>query len=342
MSFSIENRRYIGNKSKLNDWIMQIIQSGTHDAHSFCDIFAGTGTVAATALSLRDEKNMPLYQKVILNDLLYSNHAIYHAFLAKGQFSNTKLQSLAAEWNAAVITEDNWFSENYGNTYFALDVARKAGYIRQQIEDRKSDLSDKEYFILLSSLIYSLDRLANTVGHFEAYIKKPTDKNHLQLQLIEAQSFDSVEIFQEDSNRLARKIQADIVYIDPPYNSRQYSRFYHVYETLVKWDKPALFGVARKPAPENMSEYCSARAVYALQDLVQNLNTRYIAVSYNNTYNSRSKSSQNKISLEQIQSILQAKGETQVFTHQYNAFNSGKTDLKDHKEYLFFTTVRNQ
>ncbi len=341
MSFSIENRRYIGNKSKLNDWIMQIIRSNTHDVHSFCDIFAGTGTVAATALSLRDNTNAPLYSKVILNDLLYSNHIIYNAFFAQGQFSVSKLQTLAEEWNTVEIKEDNWFSENYGNTYFALEVASRAGYIRQQIEDRRYELTDKEYAILLASLIYSLDRLANTVGHFEAYIKKPTDKNNLQLQLVEAQSFDTVEIFQEDSNRLAREIQADIVYIDPPYNSRQYSRFYHVYETLVKWDKPALYGVARKPAPENMSEYCSSRAYNALQDLINHLHAKYIVVSYNNTYNSRSKSSQNKISLEQIQSILQAKGETQVFTHQYNAFNSGKTDLKDHKEYLFFTTVRN-
>lgn len=339
MSFSIENRRYIGNKSKLNDWIMPIIQSNTHNAHSFCDLFAGTGTVAAAALSLRNTENSPLYQKVILNDLLFSNYAIYNAFFAKGQFSVRKLQSLLDEWNAAKITEDNWFSENYGNTYFASEVARKAGYIRQQIEDYRSHLSDKEYFILLASLIYSLDRLANTVGHFEAYIKKPTDKNDLQLQLIEAQSFDTVEIYQEDSNRLARRIQADIVYIDPPYNSRQYSRFYHVYETLVKWNKPELFGVARKPAPENMSEYCSSRAYDALRDLIDRLQAKYIAVSYNNTYNSRSKSSQNKISLEQIETLLQTKGKTQVFTHQYNAFNSGKTHLKDHKEYLFFTTV---
>ena len=341
MSFSIENRRYIGNKSKLNDWIMHIIQSNTHNAYSFCDIFAGTGTVAAAALSLQDRENTPLYQKVILNDLLFSNHVIYNAFFAEGQFSIPKLQALLDEWNAAQITEDNWFSENYGNTYFSLDVARKAGYIRQQIEDRKSDLKDKEYFILLASLIYSLDRLANTVGHFEAYIKKPTGKNDLKLQLIEAQSFNSIEIHQEDSNQLARKIQADIVYIDPPYNSRQYSRFYHVYETLVKWNKPELFGVARKPAPENMSEYCSSRAYNALQDLIDHLQAKYIAVSYNNTYNSRSKSSQNKISLEQIEALLRTKGETQVFTHQYNAFNSGKTDLKDHKEYLFFTTVSN-
>jgi tRNA pseudouridine32 synthase/23S rRNA pseudouridine746 synthase len=101
----------------------------------------------------------------------------------------------------------------------------------------------------------------------------------------------------------------NFVYIDPPYNSRQYSRFYHVYETLVKWDMPELYGTAMKPAEENMSAYCSSKAPIAFADLIQSLDTKYIVVSYNNTYNSKSKSSQNKISLEQILEVLNAKGE---------------------------------
>lgn len=343
MSFNIENRRYIGNKSKLNDWIMQIIRANTENAFSFCDIFAGTGTIANQALkelSAATGTLKPRYNKVIINDLLYSNHTIYNAFFAQGQFSMPKLQSMLDEWNAADITSTNWFSDSYGGKYFDNEVAKKIGYVREQIECAKTSLTPKEYHILLASLIYSIDKLANTVGHFEAYIKNTSPKNILQLQLVNAQSLDNVEIHQEDSNLLARKIQSDIVYIDPPYNSRQYSRFYHVYETLVKWDKPELFGVARKPAPENMSEYCSSRAYNALKDLVEHLQTKYIVLSYNNTYNSRSKSSQNKITLEQIQTLLQDKGDTQVFTHKYNAFNTGKTNLTDHKEYLFFTTVQ--
>lgn len=341
MSFNIENRRYIGNKSKLNDWIMQIIQSNATDAHSFCDIFAGTGTIANQALNkINPITQSAYYEKVIVNDLLYSNNAIYNAFFAQGEFSISKLQNIFNEWNCIKQIPANWFSESYGGMYFDNDVAKKIGYVREQIENIRTSLTEKEYYILLASLIYSIDKLANTVGHFEAYIKKPTDKTTLQLQLVNAQSFDNVEIYQEDSNQLSRKIQTDIVYIDPPYNSRQYSRFYHVYETLIKWNKPELFGVAHKPAPENMSEYCRSKAYNTLRDLIEHLETKYIVLSYNNTYNSRSKSSQNKISLEQIQTLLQARGETRVFTHQYNAFNTGKTDLKDHKEYLFFTAVR--
>ena len=104
------------------------------------------------------------------------------------------------------------------------------------------------------------------------------------------------------------------IYIDPPYNSRQYSRFYHVYETLVKWDKPVLHGVARKPEAENMSEYCRKGASETFADLVRKLRCKCLVVSYNNTYASKSKSSENKITLEQIQKTLESVGETKVYS----------------------------
>ena len=77
-TYKIENRRYIGNKSKLNDWIMKTIQSVAPEAKTFCDIFSGTGTVANQALKY--------YDKVIINDLLYSNQIIYKAFFAEGVY----------------------------------------------------------------------------------------------------------------------------------------------------------------------------------------------------------------------------------------------------------------
>lgn len=133
-----------------------------------------------------------------------------------------------------------------------------------------------------------MDKIANTVGHFDAYIKKPIKPRSLNLRLIETSQIPNIKIYQEDANRLARTIEADVAYIDPPYNSRQYNRFYHIYETLVKWDKPQLFGVALKPLPENSSVYCTVKAKDAFRDLVENLNVKYLAVSYNNTYNSKS------------------------------------------------------
>ena len=182
-----------------------------------------------------------------------------------------------------------------------------------------------------------MDKIANTIGHYEAYIKKSIPHRPLVMKLVDVHSFDNVQIFREDANKLARRIDCDVVYIDPPYNSRQYSRFYHVYETLVKWDKPALFGVAMKPTPENMSAYCSNKAANAMRDLVTSLKSKYVVVSYNNTYNSKSSSSENKITIEELTDILQSVGDTRIFEHKHKAFNAGKTDFKDHKEFLFIT-----
>ena len=91
-----------------------------------------------------------------------------------------------------------------------------------------------------------------------------------------------------------------------------------------------------------MSGFCTSKAPLYFEDLIANLNAKYFVVSYNNTYQSKSKSSANKIKLEQILDILNKCGDTQVFEHSYNAFNTGKTEFADHKELLFVTKVNNE
>ena len=159
------------------------------------------------------------------------------------------------------------------------------------------------------------------------------------MRMIDVKSYNGVEIHQEDANQLARTIDVDLTYLDPPYNSRQYSRFYHVYENLVQWRKPQLYGTALKPKEENMSDYCRNAAFSAFTDLVRHIKSRYLVVSYNNTYHSKSTSSENKIKLEQLEEVLNKCGNTQVFNHEFKAFNSGKTEFDDHREYLFITEV---
>lgn len=330
---ALESRRYIGSKAKLIDWIMNTIKSETHNVHTFFDVFAGTGVVTKAALANFDH--------VFTNDFLYSNNIIYRAFFSDGDYDEVKIGDILDFYNEIDPNDlpHNYFSENYGDKYFEMSVAKLIGYIRDDIEKRKSALTNKEYCILIATLIYNIDKHANTVGHFDAYIKKPIKHQTLRLRMIEAESYENIEIFKQDSNLLAKDIRADVAYIDPPYNSRQYCRFYHVYETLVKWDKPQLYGVAMKPAPENMSRYCTTKAIDAFEDLIVSLNARYIVVSYNNTYNSKSSSSENKISLAQIKYILERCGTTHIYECAHRFFNTGKTDFNDHKELLFITTV---
>lgn len=312
---------------------MQTIEAETTDIHSFCDIFAGTAIISDLAIQK--------YNKVLINDFLFSNNVIYKAFYGLGEVNEENLLKFIEVSNNldSDKLDDNYFSINYGNKFFDWQTSKKIGYIRDLIEEKRDSFTEKEFCILLASLIYSIDKIANTLGHYEAYIKKEIVPKTLILNLIDYKLYTNVEIYREDSNQLVRNIDADVFYIDPPYNSRQYSRFYHLYENLVKWDKPSLSGSAMKPIEENMSAYCSSRASQAFEDLILHLKTKYIAVSYNNTYHSKSSSSRNKITLEQIEEILSKRGETKVFEHSHPFFNAGKTNFNNHKELLFITKV---
>ncbi len=331
----LESRRYIGNKSKLTSWIFENIFNETIDCKSFFDVFAGTATITKNALNYFDS--------VITNDILFSNNVIYKAVFERSQWNKIKIEKLLSYYNTInpEVLEENYFSENFGNKFFDNQNSKLIGYIREDIENRREDLTEKEYNILLATLIYNIDKIANTVGHFDAYIKKSIKYKQLELRLIETYEFKNIEIYREDANKLVKHISADIAYIDPPYNSRQYSRFYHIYETLVKWDRPELFGVALKPRTENNSLYCTVKAKDTFKDLIENLNVKYLAVSYNNTYNSKSHSSENKIKLEEIEEILNKKGKTKIFENSHKFFNTGKTEFDNHKEFLFITTVHN-
>jgi adenine-specific DNA-methyltransferase len=329
----LESRRYIGSKAKLTEWIMDLIDKETENVNTFVDLFAGTASISNQAIFK--------YNQVIINDILYSNNIIYKGFFESGEWDNEKLNDIIMNYNTldSDLIEENYFSQNFGGKFYEHNIAKIIGHIRQDIEDMKAELTEKEYNILLTTLIYNIDRLANTVGHFDAYIKKPIRHQPFKLRLINAQDFSNVKIYRKDANVLARELESDLVYIDPPYNSRQYCRFYHLYETLIKWDKPQLFGVALKPAPENMSAYCTIKARDSFEDLVYNLKTKFLVVSYNNTYNSKSNSSENKIRLEEIEHILKKCGETKVFECSHRFFNAGKTEFDDHKELLFITEI---
>lgn len=331
--YNIENRRYLGNKSKILGLISELIDDNTKGT-SFFDVFAGTGVVS--------KKMSTKYDKLIINDFLYSNNAIYKAFFENTTFNSQKLYKFKESVNLINPNniENNYFSKNFGEKFFSNNDAKIIGEIREQIE-KELTLNPREYYILIASLIYSCDKIANTVGHYDAYRKTNTINDRFKFELINIENMKSkdVVIYREDANNLVRKVKADIAFIDPPYNSRQYSRFYHLLENLTKWKKPELSGVAMKPPVENMSEYSKVSAPKIFDDLIQNLNAKYIVVTYNNTYKPKSSSSKNKITHEQILESLEKVGKTKIFEIPFQFFNAGKSDLKDHKEFVFITEV---
>jgi len=331
--FQIQNRRFLGNKYKLLGFIEDIINEKCNGFNSFCDIFAGTGVVGERF----NEKDI----KVISNDLLFSNYFPLKTFLGSTQINLDVLKEKIDFLNNLKTDQDNYFSIHYGNTYFTLENARKIGAIREEIN--KIAVNDNEKAILVTALLYATDKVANTVGHYDAYRKNLDTIQSIQLLVpdITLENNTNNEVFREDSNLLIRKISCDVLYIDPPYNSRQYCDTYHLLENLSTWEKPQVYGRAKKMDRFHLkSKYCLKTASKVFEDLIKNANCKHILVSYNNTGESKDGRSNARISDNDILRILKNKGEVEVFERDYKAFTTGKSNGDGNAERIYYCKVR--
>lgn len=337
MGLNIENRRYIGNKSKLLKFIDDTIKKEKIRFCTFGDVFSGTGVVAEYFLNKGKE--------IYVNDLLFSNFVIYKALLSNEKYEEEKIIKIIDDYNRIDVEkiQDNYFSDNFSGNYYHYKDAKKIGYVRENIENRylNKEINDREYYILISCLLYSMDRISNTVGHYESFLNKEPEYKNLQISNLNIKLYNSnSHIYNEDANSLVRKIKVDVMYIDPPYNARQYANFYHLLENVAQWKKPKVYNKAKKMERKNiMSEYCKANAKTVFTDLIENINAKYIIVSYNNTYEAKSTSSVNSITYNDMMQILEKKGKVSVYETDYKFFNSGKTNLDKHKERLFVCKV---
>ena len=143
-----------------------------------------------------------------------------------------------------------------------------------------------------------------------------------------------------DSNELIKNIKGDLLYLDPPYNSRQYCDAYHLLENVARWEKPEVYGVARKMDRTSLkSDYCKITATKVFEELIERADTKYILLSYNNMSNKGNDRSNAKISDEDIIRILSKKGKVIIFESDYKSFSTGKSDIRDNKERLFLCEV---
>lgn len=336
---NINNRRYLGSKYKLLDFINETIEENCGEFESFFDVFGGTGVVS----NYFYEKG----KKIYINDMLKSNYCGYRAFLGNEKFSEKKIEKIIREYNNIENIEDNYFSKTYKDTYFSENDCKKIGYIREDIENKYADnkINEREKYILITSLLYSMDRIANTVGHYDAYRKKQNLQDNFEMFALDIDKNQNIknEIYNMDSNELVKKVKADIAYIDPPYNSRQYGDAYHLLENVAEWKKPKVYGVAKKMDRSNIkSNYCTNKASNAFKDLIEHCNCKYIIVSYNNMGQKGNSRSQAKISDTEILEILNQKGKVRVFEKDFNFFTTGKTNIENHKERLFLCEVCEQ
>ena len=332
----INNRRYLGNKYKLLPFITKIVTEHCGDFNSFTDIFAGTGAVASAYIN----------KQLTTNDILFSNYISNTAWFSPENYDWDKLEGFISDYNDYNSIEENYMTKNFSDTYFSHDICSKIGFIREDIEDKKNSniINNREYAILLTSLLYAMDRIANTCGHYDAWRRNvDLSTQVLEMRMLAAEKNLNANnlCFNTDSNRLAANIKSDIVYLDPPYNSRQYCDAYHLVENVARWQKPKVFGVAKKMDRSSLkSKYCTLSAPKAFDDLISKLDARYILVSYNNMENKGNDRSNARISDEEILTSLKKRGNVQIFSEDYKAFTTGKSDRTDNQERLFLCKCR--
>jgi adenine-specific DNA-methyltransferase len=144
-------------------------------------------------------------------------------------------------------------------------------------------------------------------------------------------------VFNSDVNELITQIQCDILYLDPPYNHRQYSSNYHILETIAKYDNPSIRGKTGLRNEDLRSAYCLQNSVkQAFNDLISKANTKHIFVSYNN---------EGIMSLEDIQEVLEQRGAYNCFMKKYKRFQAdveANRNIKGREtiEYLHYVKVK--
>jgi adenine-specific DNA-methyltransferase len=331
----INNRRYLGNKYKLLPFITRVIAENCEGVDSVADIFAGTGAVASAFAD----------KQLITNDNLYSNYICHLAWFSPQAYSQEKIERLIANYNMVANVSDNYMSLTFADTFFSLADCRKIGYIREDIETRYAggEINERERALLITSLLYAADKIANTCGHYDAFRQGVEFNRHIELSVpLLFENLNSGNVcYNDDTNELVKRISADLVYIDPPYNSRQYCDAYHLLENIALWEKPAVSGVARKMDRSALkSDYCTNKAATAFETLVKNINARYILLSYNNMAQKGNGRSNAKISDADIMRVLSTKGKVTVFTKDYKPFTAGKSDIDEHEERLFLCVCK--
>lgn len=279
---------YIGSKLKLcQSFLPSTIKSVCGDDLSkkiFCDIFAGTGIVGRTF--------KPLVKKVISNDVEYYSYVLNKNYIENCSPIENK-NSLIDELNALPLINEGFIYKNYclggsgERQYFSDDNGKRIDTMRTAIENwkEKGRISDNQYYFLLCSLLECADKVANTASVYGAYLKKlkKSAQKELVLEPAEYELNDNEhQVFNQDANELIKEIEGDILYLDPPYNARQYGANYHLLNTIAEY-KPFAPNGKTGLRKYSRSKYCSASSVKnELDNLIKQANFKYIFLSYNN------------------------------------------------------------
>ncbi|MCL2505326.1 MAG: DNA adenine methylase [Alphaproteobacteria bacterium] len=347
--------RFIGNKENLLDRIYFALSQRNIYGKTFFDFFSGT----ASAAKFFKKQGY----RVFSADILYLSYCLQRAYIVNNtepkfekllsaiKFEKQSLFTSALDAVLEFLNNikpiEGFIYKNYsvGGTihlsqprmYLSDDNAKKIDAIRIQIEDWKNNnlITEDEYFILIACLIESVSFFSNVAGVYAAFQKKwdPRALKPFVIKPIELVfNNEQNEAFNVNSMDLIQDIDVDILYLDPPYNERQYAPNYHLIETIAKYDNPVIRGVT------GMRDYSNQKSVFCNKDTaLQELDKialiakyRYLLLSYN---------TEGIMPQKNIDAILRKYGELEFVEFEYLRFksnNNGESKTKKHiREQLY-------
>jgi adenine-specific DNA-methyltransferase len=271
--------KYIGSKRRLVPILGEMFVRA--EGRSAVDAFSGTTRVA-------QEMKRRGYTVTAVDSATYS-HMLGRCYI-ETDASSVDLRELrdAIQFLNTLKGSPGYFTQTFciEARFFQPKNGERVDAIRDYIE---TELSDSwMYPILLVSLMEAADRVDSTTGVQMAFLKTwaPRAHNDMELRLPKLLPGEGTAVL-GDALDLVPQLSSDLVYLDPPYNQHRYFTNYHIWETLVRWDAPEAYGVARKRIDSRSD---STKSIFnmkngmpeALGRLIRNVAARTIVLSYNN------------------------------------------------------------
>jgi adenine-specific DNA-methyltransferase len=298
--------KYLGSKRLLTDCISAAMGDLSH-GDRVLDLFSGTSRVGQAL------KKMGL--SVSSNDHNEYAHTIARCYIQSDANAIRPKAEAILETLRDTEPQPGWFTRTYCEEarFFHPDNGAKVEAIRNRIETLS--LEEPLRSVVLVSLMEAADRVDSTTGVQMAYLKQWAARAHKPLELRLPGLIDGPgEATCMDAEDAARGFSGRAAYLDPPYNQHSYRSNYHIWETLVRWDEPEVYGVARKriDCKTEKSDFNSKRRITeAFTASVEALDVDRVVVSFNN---------EGYLSRETIESVLSRRGEVHTVEADYKRY----------------------
>lgn len=344
--------RYYGCKTKLLDYIDDAITSlKIKDGAIIFDIFSGTSAVG--------QHFKQLGYTIYANDFLEFAYALAKSYIEindipefqglKKEIGEINSPKDVIDYLNSLKLEAGFITANYSpykksvRQYLSVENAMRVDSIRKTIHIWKTKklINGLEYYFLITSLLNAINLRSNVTGTYAAYLKTWDSRALKPLILETPQIIKSTRknlAFKADANKIISKYNVDVLYLDPPYNTRQFASNYFFLELIAEgWFEKdqKIYGVTgmREYSHQKSDYSLRQKAAKALLDLVTKAKAKYIIMSYNN---------EGIIPLDELKEILKTRGRIQEYRKQhkrYRSINQDGSNTSTH-ELLFVVKVK--